>query len=811
MDDAQEATGAGNILVVDDDLSARQTLSQLLERDGCEVRCAPSGQTAMLFAREEPPDLVLLDIRLPDVDGFEICRRLKEDPRTRAVPVVFLSALEEAEDKVKGFAAGGVDYITKPFHAEEVLVRVRTHVALHRMQSGLGRLVDERTAALQVANEQLRQHIEALNRSEKDLQDRLRFEVLLSDLSAGFVNVPADQVDREIENALRRFCEDLELDLAALWQGVAGPSAPFTLTQYYRRVEGPPVPARMDASESFPWAQGQIMAGKMVSFSSLADLPPEAARDQEVWRHFGIRSALTIPLSTGGGAVFGALSFNSLREERTWPDALVKRLQLVTQIFANALARKNADQELRESEARLSLAASSAGAHLWEIETTTGRVWATETAREFYGFAQDEPLTLERFIGMLHPEDRTQVRRAIEEALHSEQTVRVEYRVVLADGSAHWIVSRGRAAGSTGVAAHRLMGVSLDITERKRMEAELQARLLEIERLKQQLEQENVYLREEVKHLFAHEEIVAQSDVMRQVLALVEQVAPTESTVLISGETGTGKELIARAIHNLSQRKARTLITVNCASLPPSLIESELFGREKGAYTGALTMMRGRFEVADGSTLFLDEIGDLPLEAQAKLLRVLEHGDFERLGSTRMMSTDVRVIAASNRNLAQDVEAGKFRRDLFYRLNVFPISIPPLRERVEDIPLLAWAFVREFEKKMGKRIESIPRRALEEFQRYPWPGNVRELRNVIEHAMIVSRGKTLEVQFPALTPAESVAPQTLEEVERKHILNVLEKTRWRLTGQGGAAERLGMKRTTLQWRMKKLGINRPTS
>ena len=350
-----------------------------------------------------------------------------------------------------------------------------------------------------------------------------------------------------------------------------------------------------------------------------------------------------------------------------------------------------------------------------------------------------------------------------------------------------------------------------DVTERRRLEEQLQVRLQEIERLKQRLEEENIYLREEVKHLSAYDEIIGRSDLMRDVLAQVDRVAATDSTVLITGETGTGKELVARAIHGVSKRKDRALVTINCASLPPSLIESELFGREKGAYTGALTMMKGRFEVADGSTIFLDEIGELGLELQAKLLRVLEEGRFERLGSPKPVQVNVRIIAATNRDLAQDVQDGKFRKDLYYRLNVFPIGIPPLRERSEDIPLLVWALVREFEKKMGKRIESIPKRSLEALQRYAWPGNVRELRNVIERAMIVSSGKSLDLHIPAIASAEPVTPEALEDVERTHILSVLEKTRWRLMGQGGAAERLGLKRTTLQSRMKKLGIKRPPS
>ncbi len=287
-------------------------------------------------------------------------------------------------------------------------------------------------------------------------------------------------------------------------------------------------------------------------------------------------------------------------------------------------------------------------------------------------------------------------------------------------------------------------------------------------------------------------------------------MARTDSTVLIQGETGTGKELLARAIHGLSSRKDRPLVTVNCASLPPTLIESELFGRERGAYTGALTKMVGRFEIADGSTLFLDEIGELPLEMQSKLLRVLEEGNFERLGSAKTLHVNVRIIAATNRDIEQEVKDGKFRKDLFYRLNVFPIAVPPLRERPEDIPLMVWSFIREFQQKMGRRIDSIPRKCMDGLQSYSWPGNVRELRNVIERAIITSTGRVLNIPIPSTSVAETPEDRNLEDVERRHIVSVLERTSWRLTGKGGAAEVLGLKRTTLQSKMKKLGIKRPT-
>jgi transcriptional regulator with GAF, ATPase, and Fis domain len=277
------------------------------------------------------------------------------------------------------------------------------------------------------------------------------------------------------------------------------------------------------------------------------------------------------------------------------------------------------------------------------------------------------------------------------------------------------------------------------------------------------------------------------------------------------GETGTGKELLARAIHNISARKARPMIKVNCAALPPTLIESELFGREKGAYTGALTKQKGRFEVADGSTIFLDEISELPLELQSKLLRVLQEGHFERLGSSKTIAVNVRIIAATNQNLSQAVQEGRFREDLYYRLNVFPITVPPLRERQEDIPTLVWAFVKEFEKTMAKRIKSIPRKSMQALQRYPWPGNVRELRNIIEQAMIISKDKVLNIRIPDMSDLITEPEIKLIDVERNHIVNILENTGWRIKGQNGAAKLLGLHPATLYSRMKRLGIQRPNA
>ena len=339
----------------------------------------------------------------------------------------------------------------------------------------------------------------------------------------------------------------------------------------------------------------------------------------------------------------------------------------------------------------------------------------------------------------------------------------------------------------------------------------LRKALSEIKALKDQLEAENIYFRHEnkMRHQFDH--ILGQSDGLKYVLFRVEQVAPQNTTVLILGETGTGKELIAAAIHNLSPRQDRPLITVNCAALPASLIESELFGREKGAFTGADTRQVGRFEVAHGSTLCLDEIGELPLEMQAKLLRVIQYNEFERLGSSQTTKVDVRIVATTNRNLEEEVRKGRFRQDLYYRLNVFPITVPPLRQRQEDIPLLVQAFTERYARKLGKQITSIQKETMKALQDYPWPGNIRELERIVERAVILCPGPVLQLADKLETASLpfSAGMNTLEEVERNQILKTLSKTRWRIEGKDGAADILGLHSSTLRARMHKLGIVRP--
>ena len=338
-----------------------------------------------------------------------------------------------------------------------------------------------------------------------------------------------------------------------------------------------------------------------------------------------------------------------------------------------------------------------------------------------------------------------------------------------------------------------------------------EAALLEVKRLKDQLEAESAYLQEEINLEYNHENIIGQSDGLNYVLYKVEQIAPSDTIVLVLGETGTGKELVARSIHALSPRKERPLVKVNCAALPSNLIESELFGHEKGAFTGAQSRHLGRFEVANGATLFLDEIGELPLDLQSKLLRVIQDGEFERLGSSHTVKVDVRIIAATNRNLEEEVRRGRFRDDLWYRLNIFPITMPPLRDRLDDIPLLVDFYVTKISRRMGKSIEIIPTSAMNALQNYHWPGNVRELENVLERAVINSSGPKLRL-VDELTPRQKDLPKThktLEAVEREHIVRTLEQAQWKVSGKNGAAEILGLNRSTLRARMRKLGISRP--
>ncbi|MDH4232967.1 MAG: sigma 54-interacting transcriptional regulator, partial [Nitrospirota bacterium] len=392
----------------------------------------------------------------------------------------------------------------------------------------------------------------------------------------------------------------------------------------------------------------------------------------------------------------------------------------------------------------------------------------------------------------------------------------VENRLRMKSGEYRWNIDRGKVVErDTGGRPLRMVGINIDITERRQKEEELRSAHSEIIRLKELLAAENVCLGQDMRFELGIEDIIGESEALSYVLYRVGQVAPTDMTVLILGETGTGKGRIAYAIHKASNRRKKPLIHVNCASLPANLIESEMFGREKGAFTGAEARQIGRFELAHQGTIFLDEIGELSLPLQAKLLRVIEDGEFERLGSPHTVKVDARIIASTNRNLEEEVRKGTFRQDLFYRLNVFPITVPPLRQRGDDVLLLVRHYVRKFGLKYKKNITTIPDATMDALKQYRWPGNVRELSNVIERAVITSRSTVLElaekIDDASGMQAEQSKDKSLTEVERAHIMRVLEETGWKIEGPKGAARPLKMNPSTLRARMRKLGIKRPGS
>lgn len=484
----------------------------------------------------------------------------------------------------------------------------------------------------------------------------------------------------------------------------------------------------------------------------------------------------------------------------------------ITGLLVQRVRHGRARMALSKSKERYLRALESSTDGVWDWNIQSGTVFYSDRFLDFLGFSSDEfPGTMESFRSRLHPEDAETTWMALERHLKERVPFHVEYRLRTKSDTYLWFLARGQAIWDPAGDAVRMSGWIQDITQRKQAELNLQEALSEIKELKDKLEAERAYLQEEIKLVYNHENIVGQSDVINYVLYKVEQIAATDTTVLVLGETGTGKELVARAVHSLSLRKDRALIKINCAALPATLIESELFGHEQGAFTDARARQLGRFEVADGATLFLDEIGELPLELQPKLLRVLQDGEFERLGSSHTIKVDVRVIAATNRHLEQEVRKGRFREDLWYRLNIFPITVPPLRERSEDIPLLVEYFVGIVSKRMGSAIESIPTTVMNALQEYHWPGNIRELENVLERAVINSSGPKLRLVDELKKPnrASSKADRTLAEVEREYIVRVLEQTNWKVSGKNSAAETLGLDRSTLRARLRKLGIQKP--
>lgn len=642
------------------------------------------------------------------------------------------------------------------------------------------------------------------------LSDRrlIEFYKQTAKISARLVKVANEDLDVEIFCALRDTLQPLGVDRGGLLEVSA--NSPVVKVAHLWCAEGvEPVSSEINLVELFPWSyQELVIKGKDRIMPRLSALPPEAEIDRQSYVLMGTKSALALPLFIGR-RVHHLIAVNALKDERDWPEEIIEHLRLLGEIFVSALHRRDAEVELRSVKERLELAAASADAGFWDLDLESGVYWVSDKTREMFGFDPGLTLTREHFIHSVHPDDRELIKEATARAVSTKNETSVEYRLAPAEGQAdRWMQTRGRVQEFRADGRLRLMGVTLEVTERKQMEQRLQEQLVEIKRLREQLEEENTYLRNEAAKIETFPNFSSGSSRMQAVMAKIEQVARTGSTVLILGETGTGKELIAKTIHRLSERGRQIMIKVNCAALPAALVESELFGREKGAFTGALSRQVGRFDLANGSSLFLDEIAEMPLETQAKLLRVLQEGEFERLGSPRTIKVDVRIISATNRDLAIEVEQGRFRRDLYYRLNIFPIQMPPLRERLDDIPQLVWQFVNEFGERMGKKIRRISNREMEMLKSHPWPGNIRELRNVIEHAMIVSKGESLELHLPCAEKPRLMQAVTLEDMERRHIRMILDATNGRIKGPDGAAERLGLKPSTLYSRMLKLGLHK---
>lgn len=473
---------------------------------------------------------------------------------------------------------------------------------------------------------------------------------------------------------------------------------------------------------------------------------------------------------------------------------------------------KKVESDLRISKERYELAVTGSDAGIWDYSISTGEIYYSDRFKELMGYEPHEMNghTPEQAWNHLHPDFREIAPLKLKQHLEKQTPYyNIEYLVQTKSGEYRWFQARGKAVWDENGNPIRVAGSFVDIHDRKKTEEEVRQAYEEIKSLKDQLQAESEYLQQEIKLEHNFKNIIGQSEALTYVLNRVEQVAPTDSPVLIMGETGTGKELMARALHEISPRGKRALVKVNCAALPRELIEAELFGREKGAYTGATSSLVGRFELANGSTLFLDEIGELPLELQAKLLRVLENGAFERLGSTRTLRSDARIIAATNRELEKEVSKGRFREDLWYRLKVFPITVPPLRERAEDIPLLVNCFVDQLSRKMGKQVLMPPKRTMDMLQRCPWPGNVRELQHAVESALISARGKKLNFELPQMDTYTISDFKPFEEMERTYIVRVLKARNWKIGGKNSAAQTLGMHVNTLRGRMKRLGIKKP--
>lgn len=705
------------------------------------------------------PHLILADYSLPGFDGLTALKITRE--KYPEVPFVFVSGAIGEDHAIETLKLGATDYVLKDRlsrlvpavkralqEAEEKRARRQAEQALKKSYDELEIKVRERTAELTRINEELK----------REIHERKCMEVAL----------------RDSENRFRRLVENAA-------------DAFFLIDE-----AGHIVDVNQEACRSLGWDREKLLNKTVFDIS----LTMQPKKFEQIKTSIKPDQPITLEgwhLRKDGSKFPVEVRICLLRSEGK--DYLLALARDITE-------RKKAEAAIRESQERLSRILESAMDAIVTIDASSNIVLFNQAAEKMFQCSAEKVIgtSLDRFLS-------DNFKKLIKDYIKKSRTRKSKSQYLWApegltaqriDGELFPVeatISQAEASGQ------QLFTIILrDINDRKKAEAELT-----------RLHSQNIYLQEEIQAEYNFDEIIGESEPMRQVYENIKKVAATDSTVLLIGETGTGKELIARAIHNFSQRKDRVLIKVNCAALPSGLVESELFGHEKGAFTGAITRKKGRFELADGGTIFLDEVGELPLETQAKLLRVLQEQEFERVGGHQTLHVDVRVIAATNRNLQEAVNHGAFRADLFYRLNIFPIVIPPLRDRLEDIPLLTQYFVKKFSQRVGKRIDKIAPATLEKLILYSWPGNVRELANVLERAVILCEGGTLKPEnifISAQEPEKDNVFCTLEEAERAHILKALKKTHGVVAGPHGAARLLGINRSTLISRMKKLGIQK---
>ena len=697
------------------------------------------------------------------------------------------------------------------------------------------------------------------------MNEMKRFKQLYLDLSANLISVPPRMLKEEIEKGIERIARYKGIDRLFLVQ--LAPDGTGVQRIYPRSLSKTPGDFCADFEHDMPWLAGKVRGSESVLCSS-SDLPDEALREKKLLAGEGIQTVMVVPLKAGE-AIRGGLVVLTKQSQNDLSQDTAEDLYYLAETLANALERKRGAEKIDELicfEQLLSeISAKYISLPVDEIDQVIrmdlGRLcdlleadrcvffllgddrntfkfsvpyswWRHEDdnfMEQHVRWMENDPGFFEnfqyqadnwrkgryvRFVSLdeLPPEAEKLKAAYAKFGVKSSMSMPIQVGHSTVGGLVFSTVHEFKNWPEEFLPRLRIFGeVFINAITRKRSEEELRQAFTQIKELKERIEADYHYLRSEINLEHDFSDVVGKSNALKEVLVLAKQVAPTDATVLILGETGTGKGVIARGVHNRSSRKDRPFMQVNCATLTPTLIESELFGHEKGAFTGAQARRIGRFEMANGTTLFLDEIGEIPLELQAKLLRVLQDGEFERVGGNVTIKTDVRVIAATNKDLVKEVEAGRFRRDLWYRLSIFPIKIPPLRERLDDIPHFVNHFVDRYGKWIGKKFDRVSQKTIKMLQGYRWPGNIRELENIIERAVITSPEGSLQIEIPALEHEKEKAStnKTLEENERDYILDVLEDCYWRIEGPMGAALRLGVNPSTLRTRMRKLGVRRP--